>query len=544
MYEVHPSRQVDAPTASDLYPHLSFLKWAQAKPGAVCAVGYRDDLDITVSWTYAEIEDLALRVASGLRTLGLVKGDVISVQLPNWQEFLAIYLASCHLGTILNPIPPLYRERELREIVGRTGSKLIVTATRSRGVDYEKMFRSVLREIRSKATLFAAAPDLGKGSFYEDLLSSPPATWESISSVGMTTEDPMEIQFTSGTTGRPKAVVHSHRTVCFGMRGFPAEVGLGASDVVHMPGSFGHQTGFLFGCVMPLSYGMKVVLQDRWDPQRMLLLAKEEGVTTTSGAAPFILDMCDAARGEGAPQSLRWVKSGGAPIPRELASRVECDLGATLITSWGMTENGVCTISSPEDDIDTVASTDGRPVPWTQVRVVDDEGLRLGTNESGLILVKGPSQCLGYRQDDGTIVPSSNEDGWFDTGDVGKLSENGYLRIQGRRKELIIRGGENIPIVELEEALSRHPGVVHAALVGLPDHRLGETACAVIVPAEEPSPSLQDICSWLEAGGFSKHYWPESLVTREALPMTASGKIKRVELKLDVIGSGVRDRRG
>lgn len=528
-----------------LEPHWEFSRRASSSPHRVCVTGYRSGLNASISLTASELEDLARRVASGLRSLDCGRGDIVSVQLPNWHEFMAIYLACCHLGAILNPISPVFRAREVGEIISRLGSKVMVTATEFRGFDYEGMFKQILPETGSAPLLFAVGPEPGEGSFYEGLLEDESPDWDRQTDQAAGPDDASEVQFTSGTTGRPKAVVHSRRTVFYGMAGFPLSVGLTPSDVVHMPSSFGHQTGFLFGCVMPLAYDMKVVLQDRWDPRKMLELAKDEGITVTSGATPFILDICDAAGTDGSPPSLRWVRSGGAPIPEALARKVHSELGATLITSWGMTENGICSISAPTDSVDEVSSTDGRMVPWTEIRVVSDDGTPLEPGSQGQILVKGPSQCLGYLEDDGRVIPSADEAGWFDTGDVGTVSEMGYLKIKGRRKDLIIRGGENIPVVELEAAISRHPSVGDIALVGIPDERLGETACAVIVPEEgKTAPSLGEVCSWLEALGFSTHYWPESIVIVSALPTTSSGKIRRGELKKDLMRSSMVERRG
>ncbi len=268
-------------------------------------------------------------------------------------------------------------------------------------------------------------------------------------------DDVAQVQFTSGTTGRPKGVVHTYNTLYAGCRGLVERLGLTPDDVVFALSTMAHQTGFLNGCVMPVANGMTAVHQDRWCPDTMLDLVAGEGVSYASGATPFMIDACEAA--ERRPRSiptLRYFRSGGSAVPRPVVERVRRSLGTRVVVSWGMTENGVCTISGTDESRLRPEDSDGLPLPWVRLRVTDpDTAAGLPHGVDGLLWVKSASQCVGYLNDGDGFAAAHDADGWFNTGDIGQLRADGSLRITGRLKELIIRGGENIPVVEVEHAL-------------------------------------------------------------------------------------------
>jgi cyclohexanecarboxylate-CoA ligase len=287
---------------------------------------------------------------------------------------------------------------------------------------------------------------------------------------------------------------------------------------------------------MPLKYGMKLVLQDVWDPATMLRLVGEERVTWTMGTTTFVLDACAAAvlHPEADLSSLRYFTCGGAPIPPKAVTEARARLGTQLVAVWGMTEIGVCTITAPSDSDETVCSSDGRPVEWVELRVVDGDGRDVAPGGEGRLLARTPSQHLTYlgRWDlYSAAFPDGVEAGWFDTGDLARQAPDGSIRITGRSKDLIIRGGENIPVAEVEAGVISHPLVHEVAVVAAPDERLGEKVCAVVVPAGDEAPTLEQLRSHLEALGMAKPFWPEVLVVRDALPKTASGKTQKFALR-------------
>ena len=280
--------------------------------------------------------------------------------------------------------------------------------------------------------------------------------------------------------------MHTHNTLDLGLRCVSEPLGLSGEDVVLMFSPLGHQTGYLLGMCMPLRYGMKFVLQDLWEPDIMLRLVAEEGVTWTMGATTFVLDACaavDRAGGSVDLPTFRYFSCGGAPIPPRAVQLARDKLGTQLVAVWGMTEIGIATTTLPSDiDGAKAMSSDGVAADWVQLRIADDAGSPLPAGTEGRLLVRTPTQHRTYfgRHD---LYEANFQHGWFDTGDIARMDDDGYIRITGRSKDIIIRGGENIPVTEVEAALYRCPQIREVAVVGYPDDRLGERACAVVVPA-------------------------------------------------------------
>jgi cyclohexanecarboxylate-CoA ligase len=278
---------------------------------------------------------------------------------------------------------------------------------------------------------------------------------------------------------------------------------------------------------------MKLVLQDAWDPVTMLRLVGEEGVTWTMGTTTFVLDACAAAAShpDADLSSLRFFTCGGAPIPPKAVTEARDKLGTQLVAVWGMTEVGVCTITRPEDSDETVCFSDGTPNDWVELRIVDADGRDV---PEGRLLVRTPSQHLTYHRRPDLYDEGFPEAGWFDTGDLARWAGGGAIRITGRSKDLIIRGGENIPVTEVEAGLITHPLVHEVAVVASPDDRLGEKVCAVVVPAGPDAPTLDGLRAHLETLGMTKQFWPERLVVKDALPKTASGKTQKFALREEI----------
>jgi cyclohexanecarboxylate-CoA ligase len=339
------------------------------------------------------------------------------------------------------------------------------------------------------------------------------------------------LMFTSGTTGEPKGVMHTVDTIWAAARAVSGRLELGAGEVVLMASPVTHALGFLYGVLMPLGLGMTVVYQDTWGASRMLALVEEEQVSFTMAATPFVIDAVRAQRTERRRlDSLRYFASGGAPIPSGLVGEARMELGVQLVPVWGMTENGVVTMTGPGDPDELTAASDGQPVPSMRIRVVHDEGTPVAPGEVGRLQVTGAAQTVGYFKRPDLYQASLADGEWFDTGDLARLRADGGIRIAGRLKDLIIRGGENIPVTEVESALYQHPLVAEVAVVGYPDPRLGERACAVVVP-DGQAPTLEDLAAHLAQLGMTRAYWPERLEVVDQLPKTASGKIQKFTLR-------------
>lgn len=518
-----------------------FREQASLHPDKVAAVSYRADRPVPETLSYRQLARLVDRVAGGLLELGVRPGDIVSMQLPNWWQLSALVLACGRIGAVTSPLPPILRRREVGFALERTESKLCVVPDTFRGFDYANMVADLAKSLPALEHAFVIGdPPPGTERFDDHFLRQ---RWEErhdtreLDALAPHPDELAQIQFTSGTTGEPKGVMHTHNTLYAAVRTIRDPLDLGADDVVLMASTMAHQTGYLYGALMPFSYGMKVVYQDVWDGSTMLDIVADEGVTWTMGATPFVIDALAAGRER--PRSvptLRYFTSAGAPIPPHLVEATEEVLGATrLVAVWGMTENGAVTVTRPEDPKEVAAASDGRPMPWMELKVVDDIGAEAPRGDTGRLLARGAAQFIGYFKREDLYHATHEDEGWFDTGDLAHMDEKGGIRIAGRSKDLIVRGGENVPVAEVEAALYRHPSVREVAVVGVPDERLGERACAVVVPAASP-PTLDEIAGHLQEYGMAKQFWPERVMIVDDLPKTPSGKVQKFRLRQQVAG--------
>ena len=340
----------------------------------------------------------------------------------------------------------------------------------------------------------------------------------------------VELLYTSGTTGEPKGVMHTSNTLYANVQPYIERFGLGESDTILMASPLAHQTGFLYGILGPVHIGGKVVLLDVWNAARAVDLVAKEQVSFTMAATPFLSDMTDEAGKR--PQDLRSLRiflSAGAPIPRALVRRATEHLGANIISAWGMTENGAVTTTLVGDPPEKTFETDGKPLPGMDIRVVDETGKTLPPDAEGRLQARGASNFVGYLKHPEWFA--TDADGWFDTGDLARIDRDGYVRITGRTKDVIIRGGENVPVVEVEGLIYRHPAIQEAAVVAMPDPRLGERACAFVVLRDGASLSFPELVKFLEDQHLARNYLPERLEVLPGMPKTPSGKIQKVVLR-------------
>ena len=505
--------------------------WVAHTPERLAVVGTSSLTGARTVLTYAELARRVARIAVRLAGSGIGRGDVVSYQSPNWWEFVALHFALLRIGAISNPLMPVFRARELGFMLGLAESKLFVVPARFRGFDYPPMaaaLRPALPALDRILTVGGTGPDAFEALWAPTVDTAGAAALFAARRPGP--DEVVQILYTSGTTGEPKGVMHTPDTLLAALLPYAERFGLGAQDVVLMASPIAHQTGFLYGIMMPVWLGATLVLQDVWDPQRALDLIAAEGVTFTMGATPFLADLATAAEARRADvASLRTFLSAGAPIPRALVRRATAALDAHIISAWGMTENGAVTTTKPQDPPEKTFETDGTPIRGMEIRVLDAEGTVLPPGAEGRLQVRGATNFVGYLKRPEWFAMDA--DGWFETGDLARIDADGYVRITGRLKDVIIRGGENIPVVEVEGLIYRHAAVREAAVVAMPDPRLGERACAFLTLRDGAALSFAELQHFLEDVGLARSYWPERLEVLAELPKTPSGKIQKNELR-------------
>jgi cyclohexanecarboxylate-CoA ligase len=484
-------------------------------------------------FTYRELATMADRMAVGLARLGVGRNDVVACQLPNWWQFTLTYLACSRIGAVMNPLMHIFRERELSFMLRHGAAKVLIVPKVFRGFDFEEMALALQPSVPDLKHVVVVGGS-GANSF-EALLSGP--QWELEADAGAILtrsrpgpDDITQLLYTSGTTGEPKGVMHTANTTLSNILPYAQRVHLGADDVVLMASPMAHQTGFMYGLMMPIVLKASAVLQDIWDPRKAAQVIREYKVSFTMASTPFLNDLAKVVAETGASlPSLRTFVCAGAPIPGPLVEQARQAMGTKIVSAWGMTENGAVTMTRLEDDDERSVNSDGCPLPGVEVKVVDLDDTPLPPGLPGRLLLRSCSNFGGYLHR--PQLNSTDADGWFDTGDLARIDEQGYIRITGRSKDVIIRGGENIPVVEVESVLYRHPAVAHVAIVAYPDERLGERACAVVVPKPGHTIDLPGIVEFLKAQKVAMQYMPERLIVRESMPSTPTGKVQKFKLR-------------
>jgi cyclohexanecarboxylate-CoA ligase len=413
-----------------------------------------------------------------------------------------------------------------------------------RNFDHAAMFRELQQEVAGFGHLIVVGDETPAGALpFERLLLHCDA---GLPPLPLDPNTLTEIAFTSGTTGEPKGVMHTANTILSTLINLAIDQGLNAGTVILMASTFGHQTGFAFGGQLPVLLGGTVVLMERWEAKEGVALIDREKVTWMMGATPFLQDVTEAVEaGAGHCRSLEIFLCSGAPVPRPLLARANEVLRARVVSGWGMTEVGLATLTRIDDPPEKILHSDGRPLPGMAIRIVDAADRPLPADMEGELQCRGPSVFAGYwRRPELTAASFASGDaaakaGWLRTGDRARCDAEGYIRITGRSKDIIVRGGENIPVVEVEDLLHKHPAVLQAAIVAVPDPRFQERACAVIVARDGAAFDIGQMRSFLESARLARQYFPEHLVALDALPMTPSGKVQKFLLRkmvLEIIG--------
>jgi acyl-CoA synthetase len=475
--------------------------------------------------TFGDVLEMSRRAASGLVARGVRPGDVVTFQTPNWLEGAITFYAAAFAGAVVAPIVHIYGTRETSYILNECQPMVHVTASRFGHQDFLANLES-MPDV--PATQLIVLDQTGPGGsigfgelFEEDAIDSP---------VQVDPGTPALVGWTSGTTASPKGVVHSHQTVC-------AEIAqLGAtSPPTERPGlmanPISHAIGMLGALLIPVDRGKAVHLLDQWDPGEVLDLIDSEDLGAGGGAPYFLTSLLDHPRcGESHLERLHYQGMGGAPVPRAVMERAT-RLGLVIYSMYGSTEHPSITGCTYGDSLEKRLSTDGRPLPGNEIKLVDPDGREVAPGDPGEILSRGPECFLGYT-DASLTAKVFDQHGWYHTGDVGVLDPDGYLSITDRISDIIIRGGENISAAEVEEVLMTMAGVAEVAVVATPDNRMGEHAAAFLRMVEgSQAPDLAGLRDHLAASGVARQKWPEELQSVEDFPRTSSGKIQKYVLR-------------
>ncbi|HET7399119.1 MAG TPA: AMP-binding protein [Intrasporangium sp.] len=512
---------------------------AEARPDKVFV------FDSTTSYTYARLRDDALRLAAGLRRLGLERGDRVVVQLPNWAEFALVAVALSRLGVVVVPVMPIYREAEVSYVVEHSGAVAAVTCDSMRGFSYLEMYAAVQGghpELRHLILARAEASSPGTSRHGARELASlmvPGDLAELAAEVGpdSSPDDPFLIVYTSGTTARPKGCCHTYNTIRASSAAIATSIEYTADDVQFGPSPITHGTGLVTSLVLPLIAGASSHLMEAWEPTEGIERIQRHGCTVTVTATAF-LQMMMGVHDPSAHDlsSMRYWVCAGAPIPGSVVQRAGQMLGGGRVLSlYGRSENFLTTMCTATDPPERSATSDGRALAGASVKVVDVLGDEVQRGAEGDIAYKGPSHMLGYYRNPAETDALFTPDGYSTSGDLGSMDRDGFVRVTGRTKDIIIRGGLNISAREIEDLLLDHVAIGSVVAVGMPDERLGEKVCVYVVPAPgHEAPTLDEITDFLRQRHVATPKLPERLEVVGSLPMTATGKIQKHLLREEI----------
>lgn len=474
--------------------------------------------------TLGELGAQALQLAAWLQHVGIGPGDTVAMALPNWLEGLVCQAAALLSGAAILPILPNCGPREIAYMLTNSGAAVLVMPTAFRGRDYRPMLEE-LGMLQALRQIVLVGDEVPEAALPWDAIHCETSTF---TPPVIDPLDPAVVVYTSGTTAAPKGVQHTHRSIL--AETFSPVVADGAGPRTS------HLCVFPSGHVAALSVALRIlvhgtptVLMDVWNPQRAAAVIDQYAITATAGAPVHLAGLLDARdRGHARLDSLRLCTVGGANVPAALIARAEA-AGVVACRTYGLSEHPTITAIGPEDPFGKRASTDGRVLPGNQVRIVDDSDRDVAAGLEGNILSRGAELFSGYR--DAALDRDAFVDGWFRTGDVGRLDTEGYLTVTDRKKDLIIRGGENISSREVEEILASHPRVSEVAAVGAPDERLGERVAVFVVLLAGETLELAEVAAHFQETGSARHKTPEIVRVVSELPRTAAGKVRKRDLQ-------------
>lgn len=487
------------------------------------------------SYTYSALDHAASCLANWMLAKGIESGDRIAFQLPGWCEFTVIYLACLKIGAVSVPLLPSWRETELVWVLNKCQAKMFFAPTlfkQTRPVDLILPLQNQLPQLQQLVGVDKLAPATSALSLSQIIADNTPLT----TAITVHGDELAAVLFTSGTEGLPKGVMLTHNNILASERAYCARLNLTWQDVFMMPAPLGHATGFLHGVTAPFLIGARSVLLDIFTPDACLALLEQQRCTCMLGATPFVYDLLNLLEKQPADLSaLRFFLCGGTTIPKKVAR--ECQQrGIKLLSVYGSTESSPHAVVNLDDPLSRFMHTDGYAAAGVEIKVVDDARKTLPPGCEGEEASRGPNVFMGYFDEPELTARALDEEGWYYSGDLCCMDEAGYIKITGRKKDIIVRGGENISSREVEDILLQHPKIHDACVVAMPDERLGERSCAyVVLKAPHHSLSLEEVVAFFSRKRVAKYKYPEHIVVIEKLPRTASGKIQKFLLRKDIM---------
>lgn len=487
------------------------------------------------TYTYSALDHAASCLANWMLAKGIESGDRIAFQLPGWCEFTVIYLACLKIGAVSVPLLPSWREAELVWVLNKCQAKMFFAPTlfkQTRPVDLILPLQNQLPQLQQIVGVDKLAPATSSLSLSQIIADNTSLT-TAITTHG---DELAAVLFTSGTEGLPKGVMLTHNNILASERAYCARLNLTWQDVFMMPAPLGHATGFLHGVTAPFLIGARSVLLDIFTPDACLALLEQQRCTCMLGATPFVYDLLNVLEKQPADLSaLRFFLCGGTTIPKKVAR--ECQQrGIKLLSVYGSTESSPHAVVNLDDPLSRFMHTDGYAAAGVEIKVVDDARKTLPPGCEGEEASRGPNVFMGYFDEPELTARALDEEGWYYSGDLCRMDEAGYIKITGRKKDIIVRGGENISSREVEDILLQHPKIHDACVVAMPDERLGERSCAyVVLKAPHHSLSLEEVVAFFSRKRVAKYKYPEHIVVIEKLPRTVSGKIQKFLLRKDIM---------
>ena len=487
------------------------------------------------SYTYSALDHAASCLANWMLAKGIESGDRIAFQLPGWCEFTVISRACLTTGAVSVPLLPSWREAELVWVLNKCQAKMFFAPTlfkQTRPVDLILPLQNQLPQLQQIVGVDKLAPATSSLSLSQIIADNTSLT-TAITTHG---DELAAVLFTSGTEGLPKGVMLTHNNILASERAYCARLNLTWQDVFMMPAPLGHATGFLHGVTAPFLIGARSVLLDIFTPDACLALLEQQRCTCMLGATPFVYDLLNVLEKQPADLSaLRFFLCGGTTIPKKVAR--ECQQrGIKLLSVYGSTESSPHAVVNLDDPLSRFMHTDGYAAAGVEIKVVDDARKTLPPGCEGEEASRGPNVFMGYFDEPELTARALDEEGWYYSGDLCRMDEAGYIKITGRKKDIIVRGGENISSREVEDILLQHPKIHDACVVAMPDERLGERSCAyVVLKAPHHSLSLEEVVAFFSRKRVAKYKYPEHIVVIEKLPRTASGKIQKFLLRKDIM---------